>query len=208
MSFLKNLFGGSPAGNVKETTTEKKENKKLIYPILKPGDWVGIKSGAMYRVLIGNDQNPQVVVGYGFETPENFEFLTFQDLKEYPGDTAHSESFKNISAYNSPWIALPGSEGYALTASGKTFSSEKLVCTDFLVAAEFGLKAKEIYVAIPRRGHIYAINIEAPPASMDKFIDHVFGIYHDKQGHTAPISDIFIKVSAGRFTGAVRFGPQ
>lgn len=47
-----------------------KQNAR-IYPILKPGDWAGIKN-TVHKIMIGDERNPQLVIGYGYDLPGSF----------------------------------------------------------------------------------------------------------------------------------------
>ena len=98
MSFLKKIFGENKSDKKKEfeVITDPVRNQKIesdlqaikvgdvykIYPILKPGDWIGIKAGALRQTIIGDKENPKLVVGFGYDAPNNFVFLKYSDVRE------------------------------------------------------------------------------------------------------------------------------
>ncbi len=47
---------------------------KDYYPLLKPGDWMGIETGSVYQVLLGSNEDPKLVIAYAAETPSNYFF--------------------------------------------------------------------------------------------------------------------------------------
>lgn len=207
MSLLSNLFGSAP----KQTPLKnevKEPIKKMFYPILKPGDWIGIKNGALFKTFIGNDQNRKVVFGYGFETPENFEFVTIHHLKEYSVEQIESEAKNNIDRLPGHWEKIDPKNPFTLMAGGHSFGAEKVMCQDFLAEGQKLLGAKEILVAIPRRTMLFALNTEAPADERDKFIGAVLGMYRSTTSKHAPITDLFLQVKDGRMTGAVSYGSR
>lgn len=86
MGLFNRIFG---KGNVESDKIAESDIQKIksgeinkIYPILKPGDWVGVKAGALKQTIIGTQEEPELVVAFGYDTLDNFVFLMPHDLEE------------------------------------------------------------------------------------------------------------------------------
>ncbi|MEM1219469.1 MAG: hypothetical protein AAGH79_11170, partial [Bacteroidota bacterium] len=67
MSMFKRIFG---SGNKESDQQVEKDIEQIksgqitkIYPILKPGDWVGIRAGAIKQTILGTQEEPLLVLG-------------------------------------------------------------------------------------------------------------------------------------------------
>jgi len=102
MSFLKKTFGKPDPEKdkqVEEDLAQIKAGKiKKIYPILKPGDWVGLKAGAIGQTFVGTPEAPILVAGFGYDTPSNFIFITTKDVegKDTAFQKCRSKTFRFI----------------------------------------------------------------------------------------------------------------
>ncbi|WP_253256030.1 hypothetical protein [Formosa algae] len=73
---------------------EQTENSdKKIYPILKPGNWVGLKAGALSSTLIPSEDGAEVVIAYGMDTPDNFVFFKQTASRNYGCQANYPRSF-------------------------------------------------------------------------------------------------------------------
>jgi hypothetical protein len=207
MSFLKKIFGsGSKEQSAvleQELEQVKKGEFNKIYPILKPGDWVGIKAGALTKTIVGEKENPKVVIGYGYDTPNNFIFLTYQDLEKKPVQEILQESQDNIDNFQSQFEVSKKLEGYVLTASGSDFSSEKILCKAFMLEAHKLLKADEIIVSIPRRRCMMITSKNAPKEILDMFVLLHQDAWVDESYGNAPIANMFFVLRNGEMENII-----
>lgn len=170
-----------------------------VYPILKAYDWIA-KDHAVYQHFLGKDKPPIPLVGYGYDTADNFVFVTKGDEKAKDLDALHAEAMQNIEAYQVQWEAFTDT---IITASGKDFSAEKILCKSHLIAAQQKLGAKRILVGIPRRTIFYAANADAPAAKMEAFYAIFKHTCQDDSFGNAPITNLLFRYENGELIGAM-----
>ena len=83
-----------------------KQSDQKIYPILKPGHWVGLKAGALNSNLINSENGPKVVIGYGIDTPDNFVFLTKKHLETMDGQQITQQAFQNLEELKQKKVSI------------------------------------------------------------------------------------------------------
>ena len=141
MALFKRIFGKE------DTTSDKRAEQELeqiqsgeinkVYPILKPGNWVGIKSGCLKQTLFGTQENPELVVAFGYDAPTNFVFLMPRDIEGKDPNVVLNEAYENLEKFPQEFEV----EGKMLFASGQDFSSEKILCKDHMLKAHELLKS-------------------------------------------------------------------
>ncbi|MFY7843796.1 hypothetical protein, partial [Chryseobacterium gambrini] len=155
MGLFNRIFGKGDveSDKIAESDLQKIKSGEInkIYPILKPGDWVGIKAGALKQTIIGTQEEPELVVAFGYDTPDNFVFLMPHDLEEKKPSEILKEAYDNLEKIESNFEISETLNRQVLTASGQDFSSEKILCRSHMLKAHELLNAKELYVSIPRR---------------------------------------------------------
>mgnify|MGYP003661196349 CR=1 FL=1 len=148
----KTLFGKKKTNEEVEKIKEQSEiGNHKIYPILKPGDWVGIKAGAIKQTIVGDEQNPKVVVAFGYDTPENFIFLTHQHLEKMDGNQILKDAYENLENFSTEFEYSKALNNKVLTSSGLDFSSERILSQNHMLKAHKMLNSEELFVTIPRR---------------------------------------------------------
>ena len=55
------------------------ESLKLVseenyFPIIKPGSWTGLPGRAVYQNFIGSDEEPELVIAFAIDTPDQYIF--------------------------------------------------------------------------------------------------------------------------------------
>ena len=196
---------GAPASRAQKKSVErslaelKDGQDRPIYPILKAHDWIA-KEHAVFQHFLGKDKPPIPLIGYGYDTAENFVFITKDDDKAKDLDGLHAEAMKNIEAYP---VQFERINEHLITASGKDFAAEKILCKAHLIAAQKELGAEKILVGIPRRTVFYAANADAPKAKLDEF-SYVFKYtYTDDSYGNAPITNLLFRFQDGELIGAM-----
>lgn len=96
-----------------------------VYPILKPGDWVGIQAGAIKQTIFGTQEDPVLVIAYGYDTPDNFVFLMPKDIDGKDPQLVLQEANENLENFEQKFDLKDDEHGKMLFASGGDFSSEK-----------------------------------------------------------------------------------
>ena len=157
-----------------------------IYPILKDFDWVA-KQQAVNQAFLGINQAPVPLIAYGFETDKNYQFLSNKALAESKLAELHGNALANLC--NQEFVFEELFE-FGLTASGKSFSAEMILCENFLLAAEKRLGTKEILVAVPRRSVIYVAKKAMTTSQSNKFYYLVSYTFQDDSLANASITNL------------------
>ncbi|MCI5058933.1 MAG: hypothetical protein MRY83_22660 [Flavobacteriales bacterium] len=209
MGLFKKIFGQTRPGEEKEMEKavegiESGEYNK-IYPILKPGDWVGIKAGALKQTLFGSQEDPHLVLGFGYDTPTNFVFLMPRDIEGKDPNAVLNEAYDNLEAFESEFEVPPADSNTAgiLTASGKDFCSEKILCKSHMDKAHSILGADELLVSIPRRTCMMVIARNADDDTMNKFAYLHNYTWEDDSYGNAPIMNALFVVKDGQIDGLI-----
>lgn len=216
MSFFKNLFGksGNP-GNTsqpasgQQSATDSQSNTlpnnepptRKVFPVIKPGNWEGITQGAVKQTIIGTYDDPVIITAFAYDDPGNFSFVLHHTLK--PGTTPQEvvdEAYRNIDAYPSQYEPYKNEHGTILTASGKYFSSEKILCPDFMNEAHRMLNTDTLIVSIPRRTCLTLIDYNSNKALVEDFKKLHYYTYNDNSYGNAQITDGFFIVKNGDIT--------
>ena len=195
----------------KEKTTEEiaqivaqtEASDKKIFPILKPASWVGLKAGALNSELIGATENNdlEVVIGYGIDTPDNFVFLTQDHLKTMDADQIAKEAFENLENYATEFEFSVALQNKALTSSGNDFLSERILSKNHMMKAQQMLEADELLVSIPRRSCMMVISKDADEELLNTFIFLHKHTWNDDSYGNAPIANILFLVKDGVIVG-------
>ncbi|MBU2996771.1 hypothetical protein KO500_10010 [Cellulophaga baltica] len=188
---------------IEKIATQKRSGNHKIYPILKPGNWGGLRAGAVSSTLIGDNENPQVVVGYGYDTPENFVFLTNQDLKTMDGNQIIADSFKNLEEFVTDFEYSEAFENKLLTSSGRDFSSERILSVNHMLKAHKMLESEELLVTIPRRTCMMVISRDAENKLLNAFVNFHQQAWEDDSYGNAPIANMLYVVKEGNIVGTI-----
>ncbi|MGF1689959.1 hypothetical protein [Photobacterium kagoshimensis] len=185
----------------KEVLIDLKE--RTFYPIIKSGDWVGIKHGAVYSILVGPRESPQVVIGFGYDTPDNFIFLTHQDSEKIDVNATVNEAFENIDAMDVIFTPSNSLDNKVLTASGLPFSSEAILSKKQMLKAHEILSAKQLLVSIARRTGLMVISKDAPEELLSEFIYLHNHAWNDDSYGNAPIANMLFVIENGEIAGSI-----
>ncbi|WP_272023043.1 hypothetical protein [Olleya namhaensis] len=180
-----------------------KQSDQKIYPILKPGHWVGLKAGALNSNLINSENGPKVVIGYGIDTPDNFVFLTKKHLETMDGQQITQQSFQNLENYETVFEYSETFDNKVVTSSGNDFSSERILSVSHMLKAHEMLQADELLVSLARRTCMMAISRDADQELLNKFVYLHEYTWNDDSFGNAEISDILFIVKEGRITGHI-----
>jgi len=180
--------------------------KGNIYPILKPGNWVGVESGAVNMPFIGSEEKPEVIVGFGYETPEDYVFLTGLDA-ERMGENAFNklieQAYANIDAMHLEFTLIEKLDNQVLTASGKAFSSEAILSKKHMMEAHRILNSKELFVSIPRRTCLMVTSRDVSDSIFSKFTYLHSVAWHESDYGNAPITNMIFVVKDGVTIGTI-----
>jgi hypothetical protein len=205
MGFFKRIFGIGKDNDSKriEEVFSKINSGELnkIYPLFKPGNWVGIKYGVVKQVLLGTEENPELVIGYGYNGEKDFVFITHDMLQGKTLQDVYKESMDNIRAFDAPMKEVE--PGKVIICDEGEFCSEKILHKAFMQEIQTRLNAKELLVSIPRRGNMMVISRQAEQDILSTFI-HVHTKTWTEESTNAPITDTLFVVVDGNINGTIR----
>lgn len=174
-----------------------------IYPILKPGDWVGIKAGCLKQTLFGTPDTPTLVLGFGYDAPSNFIFLMPSDLEGKDPDALVKEAYDNLENFKQEFEVSTALNGKVLLASGGDFSSEKILCRSHMLKAHELLGTNELYVSIPRRRCMMITSKSADKELLNTFLALHNHAWEDASYGNAPILNALFIVIDGNIDGMI-----
>ncbi|WP_458627037.1 DUF1444 family protein [Winogradskyella sp. PC D3.3] len=188
---------------IEKIVEQTKNSDQKIYPILKPGDWVGLKAGALSSTLIPSENGAEVVIGYGMDTPDNFVFLTQQHLKTMDAKQITKEAFENLENYECEFDFVKSLNNKAVATNGNDFSSETILSRTHMLKAHAMLEAEELLVSIPRRTCMTIISRQADEDTINKFAYLHNYTWNDDSFGNAPITNSFFIVKEGNIVGHI-----
>jgi hypothetical protein len=174
-------------------------SKAPVYPLLKAYDWPA-KALVAYTHFLGKDKPPIPLVGYAYDASENFVFVTKEELGERSVEALHEEAMENLRRVTIAWEAI---DAHTLTASGHDFSAEKMLCGDFVVAAQEKLGSESVLIAVPRRKVIYACDAGAPEEIKQRFFYVVARTLADDSFGNAVITPLVFQYRGVDVVGAL-----
>ena len=206
MGFLKRIFGSGDDNDTKRIsdTVSKIESGEVnkIYPILKPGDWEGIKYGAINQILLGTEDNPELVIGYGYDGPNDFIFMTYDMLQNKTVEQIYQEAIKNLEEFEAPLNEVVPEK--VIISDGADFCSENILNKTFMLDLHKRLNAKELLVSIPRRKNMMVASRQAEPEILNQFLSVHSETWDDDSYGNAPIINLFFVVIDGEINGVLR----
>ena len=189
MNFIKKIFGSQDKTHEEHLaeSLSKIESGEVtrIYPILKPGDWVGLQYGAISQTIIGTEEAPELVIGYGYDTPSDFIFLSADMLKGKTQEEIFDEAFNNLEEFKAPLNEVV--PGKVIISDGADFCSEKILSKAFMLDLHKRLNAEELWVSIPRRRNMMVTSRKAEPEILEHFMSVHTGTWEDDSYGNAPI---------------------
>lgn len=207
MGLFNRIFGKGDAESDKRVASDIQKIKSgqvnKVYPILKPGDWVGIQAGALKQTLFGTQEQPELVVAFGYDAPSNFVFLMPKDLEGKDPNQMLKEAYDNLERIESNFEISETLNRQVLTASGQDFSSEKILCKSHMLKAHDLLKAKELLVSIPRRRCMMITSRQADKELLNTFVQLHIHAWEDDSYGNAPILNALFVVIDGQIDGII-----
>lgn len=207
MGLLKRIFEkSSPEADQRvehEVDQIKSGHITRVYPILKPGNWVGIQAGAIKQTLWGSPENPELVVAFGYDAPTNFVFLTHKDLEHKDANALLAEAYANLEAIEQEFELSSALNNRVLLASGQDFSSEKILCKSHMLKAHELLQSDELFVSIPRRRCMMITSRHEDNELLNTFIALHQNAWEDDTYGNAPITDALFVVKNGEIDGII-----
>ena len=195
----KTLFGNKKSNaELEKIKLQSRDKNNKIYPILKPGDWAGLAAGALRKTLVGDAQNPQVVIGYGYDTEDNFIFLTQKHLEKMSVDEITEEAYENLANYE---VAIKEVfPNKVIVIDGKDFCSEKILDKTFMLTIHEKFNSEHLIVSIPRRrGMMITANLNDEEIQ-EQFIKVHNDTWNDPSYGNAPITNHLFIVTNGEIT--------
>ena len=176
---------------------------QIIYPILKPGDWVGLEHGALHNIILGDEASPELVIAYGYDTPEEFVFLTSQDLGEAEPQEIFDQASHNLECLEMNFFSPEELGNNILFNNESSFSSEAILSQQQMNKAHTLLGSSELLVSIPRRGCMMVTSRDSDISVLESFTYFHNDAWNDDSFGNAPITNLFFVVQDGQIVGAL-----
>ncbi|HGF7148184.1 TPA: hypothetical protein AB5E47_003644 [Vibrio cholerae] len=186
-----------------EKEISKNMSESSYFPMLKPGDWVGIAHGAVRQTLIGEPEKPDLVIGFGMDTPENFIFLMHSDEDKLDIQNVVNNAYSNLESMDVVFTLSQVLDNQVLTASGKPFSSEAILSKKHMLKAHEILNAKQMLVSIPRRTGLMAVSRDAPKEILNQFMYLHSHVWNDASYGNAPIANVLFLLEGGEIVAII-----
>ena len=213
MSFFRKLFGQDNKAHEQkketkdfEVITDPEKNKRFeddlskirtgevdkVFPILKPGDWIGIKAGALRQILIEDKENPKLVVGFGYDAPSNFVFLNYSDYQDREKlEKMVEQAYHNLHHYEVTFSEVIPKK--VLVFDGQDFCSEKILDVKFMKSLQDFLGGDKLVVSIPRRRCMMVTNSFEEEGIFEQFIKiHTDAWNNNSYGNPPIINSLFV----------------
>ncbi|EIR1601386.1 hypothetical protein ACNKV7_002106 [Vibrio cholerae] len=195
--------GVKPLPEKLEKEISKNMSESSYFPMLKPGDWVGITHGVVHQTLIGEPEKPDLVIGFGMDTPENFIFLMHSDEDKLDIQNVVNNAYSNLESMDVVFTLSQVLDNKVLTASGKPFSSEAILSKKHMLKAHEILNAKQMLVSIPRRTGLMAVSRDAPKEILNQFMYLHSHAWNDASYGNAPIANVLFLLEGGEIVAII-----
>ncbi|MGF1732125.1 hypothetical protein [Photobacterium kasasachensis] len=175
----------------------------LVYPILKPHSW-NAKKHVIYNTFLGIDQDPIPIISYGYEYDDSYQFITKYDVKE-PLEVTQEKALKNLCKKDVKLESVTSTGHFAVTGSGSPFSSELILCPNFIQKAQKVLNDETLIIAIPRRTVIYIGKGSMTEEEKGKFFYLARDTYMDDSFGNALITNLAFEFVNGEATSIIQY---
>jgi uncharacterized protein YtpQ (UPF0354 family) len=181
-----------------------------IMPRLKHSTWDG-KDQVVCRRLTDKVDLPDVPwVAFGFDGPEQIEFINRNQLPEagMSEQALEQQALRNLRSHPAQWnrrLIDVGTLGKLelLGCSGDYFTSEQILNRDFMGKGHRLINSKELAVAVPYSGGLLAMNGKQSGAEhLEKltiFMMLVSDLYNEPSSQ--PISPVVFRMVDGEIVG-------
>jgi len=163
-----------------------------IYPILKAGDWSGIKAGAIRQTIIGDKNNPKLLVGFAYDEANKLVFLKYSDYQEKEKlQEMVEQAYKNLDQCEVTFKEVVPKK--VLIFDGQEFCSEKILDHLFMKSLQNILGGEKLVVSIPRRRCMMVTNSFEEQDIFDMFLKiHSDTWNNDSYGNPQIMNSIFV----------------
>ncbi|EJL6755746.1 hypothetical protein NMS87_003530, partial [Vibrio cholerae] len=153
--------------------------------------------------LIGEPEKPDLVIGFGMDTPENFIFLMHSDEDKLDIQNVVNNAYSNLESMDVVFTLSQVLDNKVLTASGKPFSSEAILSKKHMLKAHEILNAKQMLVSIPRRTGLMAVSRDAPKEILNQFMYLHSHAWNDASYGNAPIANVLFLLEGGEIVAII-----
>lgn len=179
-----------------------------IYPLLKAADWPYRDLAVIRRLEVGQKHEGLPWVAFGYDRPDEFEILTRQEFERLGLSLEELSriALENLARRKAGWHPLEGEAAEAvgpraLACIGDELAAERVLDRDFMLRAQRRLNAAGLLAAIPRRGFLVVIPLDAPKAAILNLVMNAQEQFHS--GASAPITPLVFIVKDGDLVGMV-----
>ena len=136
----------------------------------------------------------------GYECNEKFKFLGQHELEGVNEELFCQQAITQLLKYDVPFEISGKNEEQILFASGREFSSEKILCPEFMLQAHQLLQSVNLLVSIPRRRNMVIVSSEAPEKTKMALKNLHRYLWNDDSFGNACIINALVEVECGRLS--------
>ena len=142
--------------------------------------------------IIGDKENPKLVVGFGYDAPNNFVFLNYSDYQEREKlEKMVGDAYNNL--YNFEVTFNEVVPGKVIIIDGKDFCSEKILDVKFMKALQEKMGGEKLVVSIPRRRCMMVTNSFEEQGIFEQFMSvHKSTWENDSYGNAQIMNSLFV----------------
>lgn len=142
-----------------------------LLPVLKPAQWDGPSAGAHAHLWIGTKEEPEVYVGYAWESRDGLTYATQQSCGDHGSDEIVRNAFANLDRCEIDFELVEANEARVLVSAGHPFAAEQVLSERLMLAVHEALGADDVVVSISRRGSMLACARDCPDDAKQTMVD-------------------------------------
>lgn len=142
-----------------------------LLPVLKPAQWDGPSTGAHAHVWIGTRAEPEVYVGYAWDSSDGLVYATPTSCEPHDGDEVVRQAFATLDEYEADFELVEVNESRVLVSAGHPSAAELVLTERFMLRVHDALEAEEVVVSVAKRGSMLACARDCPPEARTTLVN-------------------------------------
>lgn len=142
-----------------------------LLPVLKPAEWEGPSRGARAHLWIGTSKEPQVYVGYAWESKDGLTYVTHESDENNDADEVVRQAFANLDEYGADFELVEAIGARLLVSAGRPFAAEQVLSEVYMMEVHEALEAETIVASVSRRGSMLACALECPDEAKNTMVN-------------------------------------
>lgn len=142
-----------------------------LLPVLKPAEWEGPRIGARAHLWIGTNNEPEVYVGYAWESKDGLTYVTHESDKNDDSDEVVRQAFANLDDYGTDFELVEAVGARLVVSAGRPFAAEQVLSEVYMMDVHEALEAETIVVSVSSRGSMLACSLDCPDEAKNTMVN-------------------------------------